>query len=195
MKGRAKLTCATCGATFVHDFGKAGGRPPKHCPAHRHATGPKRDVEGNRLRKNARRATKREGEAKAEVSADIHRVYELAAALSLFDDSETAARFVGLPVRGAELERLVDEARRSHGAVIEGDPAELSRRLLAAKHLCVAAIVRQRDQIAPRDHPHVMRAMAQVAELAGAGKQTRYAQVTLQVVGADGVPFDPTGTG
>jgi hypothetical protein len=188
-KGKKKLACETCGRKFDHVFGAGGGRPPRHCPEHRKATGPKRDLEGNAKRKKARAASKRAAAAGPEANA--HVLYELAAALSVFPDPETAAAFVGIGSRGEALEELVASARGQHEGVIGGDPGELARRLTAVQHMCVARIVRDRDLIAPRDHPHVMRALAQVAEMSGAGQQTRFAHVTLQVVGADGIPFEP----
>lgn len=189
MKGPADLVCATCGVVFTHDFGERGGRAPKHCPEHRKKRGEPKDREGNEARRNARRNAKRAGERKGAIAADTREVYDLAASLSIHRDPEVAAAFVGIAARGEALDRLVREAKRTCAGVIKSDPEELYRRIVAAQHLACSAMIYHRDQISPRDMAHAMRALAQVGALSGAGKQTRFASVTLNVVGADVQPI------
>lgn len=185
------LKCETCGKGFRHTATSAGGRPPKHCPAHRRARGAARDVEGTQRRRTERKATKGRAARTQDVALDALRTADLAAALSIFTDPVAAARWVGIAADGAELDRLVALAKAQHQGVIDGEPAALGARLLAAMHLFATAAISQRGQIAPRDLPHVTRAMAQVYAVMIGDKTPRVSELQLVVVGADGVPFDP----
>lgn len=185
-----RIKCKTCGEYFLWKKTPKGGQPPKHCPKHRRARGEVIDLAGARKRKNARRRSKA-GATAGEIGAELHQTSELAAALSLFADVPSAARYVGIAAEGAELEQLAARARELHPGVLAGDRAELGKRLRAAMHLCVEAAIQNRAQIAPRDLPHVMRAFAQVHDLMVGQQQPTWSTVTLYVVGADGKPFDP----
>jgi hypothetical protein len=185
-----RLVCATCGKKFARKKG-GKGRKPKHCEKCRRPRGNEQHPEENRERYNARRRARDNADRRNADSEDLNRAAELAAALSVFGNTAIAARYVGIAAVGEELDRLEQLARTAHGEVIEGDLGELGRRIRATIHLCNQRVLEQRAQIAPRDLPHVMRALAQVHDiLVGEGKQ-RFTDIRLFVVGADGKPFEP----
>lgn len=194
MTSPVTLTCATCGIAYEHVPSPKGGKPPKHCPAHRKVRGEVRDAKGAADRRRARRAAQAKGKQAEAVAADAFQVADLAAALSVFGDPVEAARFVGVAASGRQLERLVEQAKAQHAGVVEGDPAELGRRLVAGLHLMLNSTVRQRFDIAPRDLPHVARALSQIHVAIVGDKTPRVAELTMLVVGADGKPFDPNAT-
>ena len=184
--------CKGCGEEYEHVFTAKGGKPPLYCPAHRKPQGSleNADHEGNAARRKARQNAMAEGARKASVAADAITAADLAAGLSIFTDPTTAARYVGISQRGEDLAELVEAARRDHAGVVDGDPAELGRRLNAAIHLLLNSVVRDRDQLAPRDRGQAGRALAQIHQYLGGSEQSRFAEINLTVVGADGRPMD-----
>lgn len=192
MTKRIKLKCATCGDAFAHTPSAKGGKPPKHCKGCRRPRGEVRDVAGAKRRKKSRRDAKAAGAKASAVAHDELAIADLAAGMAIFgQDLVSAARYVGLAASGPELERMAELARATHAGVVEGEPAELGRRIMAGINLFVTAAVRQRNDIAPRDLPHVARAFSQVHAVMVGDKTPRFAHVQMMVIGADGKPFDP----
>lgn len=179
--------CGRCGVSLV-------GRHPRakyclRCTTQRTRGPATPRTESLADKQAATRARTAEAKAKTERGREVHQVAELAAALALYADARSAARFAGLDVADSELEALAARARREHSGIVEGDPSELGRRLMAALHLCASSAIQHRDQIAPRDLPHVMRALAQVHDIMVGAQAPRWSSVEVVVVGADGAPI------
>ena len=188
-KTRVNLTCETCGATYAHAAG-GRGRPPKHCPDHRKTRGRSRARDtATRERAAARQRTKRRGQSAAAVRAELDQALQLAAAMAVYKRPADAARWVGLELDADRLARLVKLAKTHHGDIVAGEPRALSERLLAAMHLIAQAAVSQREAIAPRDLPHVLRAFAQARELTAPPVSSSYAEIHVGIIGADGAPI------
>lgn len=186
-----KVPCATCGTPFLPKKSKKGGRPQKHCPKCQKPRGQVIDLDAARKRKNARRRSKAAAVVAGDVAIEMHRSRELAAALSMFEDPREAARYVGIDEEGAELDRLVELARTAHAGVVDGDRAELGRQLIAASFLLLGSAVKNRDQIAPRDLPHVARALAQVHALLVGDQVAPFVKLQMFLVDETGTPYDP----
>jgi hypothetical protein len=115
---------------------------------------------------------------------------ELAAMLSIYPDAAQAARMVGLAVDGEQLDAMVQAAHEHHAGIIAGDPADMGRRVTAAINMMVTLCVRERAEIAPRDRPHVARALSQIHAVMVGDRTPRVSELSLVVVGADGQPID-----
>ena len=102
--------------------------------------------------------------------------------------SKRAGGVEAAPVEGESLGAVA--AHEHHAGIIAGDPADMGRRVTAAINMMVTLCVRERAEIAPRDRPHVARALSQIHAVMVGDRTPRVSELSLVVVGADGQPID-----
>ena len=144
----------------------------------------------DRAREKKRKAAKAKAVQRQANGAELDLATQLAAAMRIYDDTKTAAAWIGLDP-GADLKRLEQLARERHRPLIDGSKHALIERLEVAMVLLTQAAIKHREEVAPRDLPHVLRAIGQARQLVtDASEESRFANVTVTVVGADGAPVD-----
>ena len=171
------------------------GRPPKFCLEHRRGRGQIRDVDGHKHRKNARERSQRAGSKRAQTALELESARKLAIGLIAHpDDPKIAAQSVGISVPAAQLRRLRTLATTHFPGIIDSDVEAFRDSCMATLHLILYEVSRAclAAEISPRDLPHAGRAIGHIAALiCGEQTGTKYTEIQLAVIGADGQAINP----
>lgn len=182
------ISCRTCGEPFAYQRGPHGGRPPRHCEAHRKPRSSRGDVAAAKARAGEQARRRRLSDAAAKVAADDHQLARLAIELSVTADPARAARAIGAEVDHDGAEALARLARESHPMLAEPtDRAVIAREARRLTLLALREASARVTEIAPGMLANVIARAADVLSAADASDGApKYATIELTVVGPDG---------